>query len=198
VELGTRAEGSPDVAFEQGRWNRMAALLEVPQEGVEHGRRGEASFHAIALGWRRVLEGRAERIQRALAPAEEFDLAKLSGLHPTRRFEQAAEGAEADWTHRLEDVDLAHQRLQDGADPAQPLEALSVIGRNQMSVQQIELVQQLPKPELVDLVDRDEEGLVVFDGGGAGALELQQRFELKVGCVRQPSDLLCLRTLPRS
>ena len=64
--------------------------------------------------------------------------------------------------HRLEDVELRHQGLQDGEDSLQRVKRVRRVVGRQARLQVIELVQHHLEPELVDLVDDDEERLVVL------------------------------------
>src|SRR5688500_13279428 len=92
----------------------------------------------------------------------EFDLPELIRLEPACGLETGTKRPKLERGHRLEDVELRHQHLQDGQDALQRvLRAVRVVGREQLPYT-IELVQQFLEPQLVDLVNDDEEQLVVF------------------------------------
>ena len=108
----------------------------------------------------------------------ELDLAELVGLKTARRLEPLAEREELERRHRLEDVQLRDHDFQDGQDPLQRvLRAVRFVVFEQLA-DAIELVQQLLEPELVDLVDDDEEQLVVLRPLRARLLQRQQLVDL--------------------
>ena len=62
--------------------------------------------------------------RRALAqPEDRLDLTELGALEPGRRLEPVAERLELERGHRLEDVDLGDEGLEDLQDPVQQVEA---------------------------------------------------------------------------
>ena len=113
----------------------------------------------------------------------ELELAELIRLEAAGLLEPLAERLELERGHRLEDVELRDQDLQDGEDALQRvLGAVGVVGVEQRT-DAVELVEDFLEPELVDLVDDDEEQLVVFRSVGAGLLQRQQLIDLQVGVV---------------
>src|SRR5690606_9168383 len=96
-----------------------------------------------------------------LPPERELERAELEGLEPAAGLEAVAEREELERRHGLEHVDLRDQHLEDGEHALERVQgARGVIGREQV-LEVIQLVQDLPEPQLVDLVDDDEEHLVV-------------------------------------
>ena len=62
--------------------------------------------------------------------------------------------------------------------------AVADVAGLQRALQPVELVQQLLEPELVDLVDDDEEHLVVLGPVGQRRLQLEQLVDAQVGACR--------------
>jgi len=91
-----------------------------------------------------------------------LDLAELGGLEPRRRFEPVPERGELERGHRLEDVDLGDERLEDLQDAVEQVEGPVGICRLQGPLDLRQLVEQLLEPQLIDLVDHDEQQLVVL------------------------------------
>ncbi len=124
------------------------------------------------------------------AAEHDLELAKLRRLEARGSLQEAAERQERDGAHRLQDVDLRDLDLEDGEDPLQrgvdrrQLVALEAVA------QMVELVQHLLEPELVDLVDDDEEHLVVLRPAGLGALAGEQLVELQVVRVSERQGTL--------
>ena len=85
--------------------------------------------------------------------------------------EAVAERQELERRHRLEDVDLGDQHLEDREDALEGVErARAVVGAQQL-LEIVELVQHLLEPQLVHLVHDDEQRFVVL---GTGTLQRQQ------------------------
>ena len=61
-----------------------------------------------------------------------------------------------------------------------------------MSLYFVKLMQQLLKPELVRLMDDDEQRLVVFRRAGAGFLKRQQLLQVQITSVRKRRHVLML------
>jgi hypothetical protein len=91
-----------------------------------------------------------------------LDLPKLRRLEPRRRLEPVAERGELERGHRLEDVDLGDQRLEDLQDPVEQMEGRIGVARLEHPLDFGELVEELLEPQLVHLMDDDEEQLVVL------------------------------------
>ena len=121
-----------------------------------------------------------DRLSR-LAAEHELQLPELVRLESARRGQPVAERQELERRHRLEDVDLRDQHLEDGQDPLQRVLRPRPLVLAQQRHDPIELVQQLLEPELVDLVNDDEEDLVVFVG--AWLLQLEELVDLQIAAV---------------
>ena len=120
----------------------------------------------------------AARPGAALA-REPLDLAELARLEAGRGRERVAELQEALGAHRLEHVELVEQQPLDRDDAAQPRRGDVRAAVGELVARRGQLVQDQLEPELVGLVDDDEQQLVV----GAGrdrALELQQVVDQQV------------------
>ena len=91
-----------------------------------------------------------------------LELAELGRLESARGLQPIAKAGVLDRGERLQHVELADDRLEDRPDPAQRVDRLRTITVNQgvLSVQRL-LDQQL-EPQLVDLVDDDEQQLVML------------------------------------
>ena len=139
-----------------------------------------------------------------LGAGDELELAELHRLEAAGRREPLAELQEVLRGHRLQHVDLLDQRALDDVHPLQqvlgPPQAAAALTRAAAGPAEhrlasgLDLVQELLEPQLVDLVDRDEEQLVVRGRGavsaGLAALRVEQLGELEVGAVGQLRALL--------
>src|SRR5205823_13708757 len=86
---------------------------------------------------------------------------------------------------RLEDVDLADERLEDGAAALEGGNGSVEVALPQVLADLLHLVQQELEPQLVDLVDDDEEHLIVLDRLRQRLLQGEQLIELEIGRVGQ-------------
>ena len=158
----------------------MALAFEVVEERQPQRRLVQAHGEggASAAGGREAID------RGATALAEhEFELAELVRLEAAGLLEPLAERLELERGHRLEDVELRDQHLQDGEDALQGvLGAGGVVGVEQHA-DAVELVEDFLEPQLVDLVDDDEEQLVMFRSVGARLLQGQQLIDFQVGVV---------------
>jgi hypothetical protein len=131
--------------------------------------------------------GRARRCP----PATQYrlQLPELRGLEAARRVEAGPERGELAWGHGFQHVDLRDDDLEDGQRPAQGVQHLRRAALGQPALQRAQLVQQLLEPQLVDLVDDDEQHLVVLVRPRAlGAEHLVQR---QIGAVGQRGMDFC-------
>src|SRR2546427_5524342 len=142
----------------------------IPQRGLPKPR-----LHALAV--RTALWVPLERRPTFFAE-HEFDLAKLMGLKAAPRFEPIAEREEVERRHRLEHIDLRDQRLQDRQNPLERRRGKRRVIAAQHALQEVELVQDFLEPQLIDLVDDDEQSLVMLERTGPRVLEREQLFEL--------------------
>ena len=121
----------------------------------------------------------------ALVAEQELQLAELLRLEPGGGFEPAAEGEERHRRHRLKDVDLRHQGLEDHPHPLEGGDGGEQISGREVPGDLAELVQEQLEPELVDLVDDDEQRLVVLGRAGLRLLQIEEPVELQVAGVGQ-------------
>src|SRR2546425_5884577 len=176
-----RLDRQRHVATEQRRWHFVAVGAEVMQERIPQRRLRKPCLHALAV--RTALRIPLERRPAFLAEYE-FDLAKLMGLETASRLEPIPKREKVKRRHLLEHVDLRDQRFQNRQDA---LERCSgerrVVGAQQL-LEIIQLVQHFLEPQLIDLVDDDEQGLVMLERTRTWLLEREQLFELQVTRVR--------------
>ena len=114
----------------------------------------------------------------------ELNLAELIGLKAARRLEPLAEREELERRHGLEDVQLRDHDLQDRQDPFQRVLRTVRFVAFEPLTNAVELVQQLLEPELVDLMDDDEEELVVLRSCRSRLLQREQLVDLQVARIR--------------
>ena len=116
-------------------------------------------------------------------PAGEFELAKLHRLKAARRIEVIAELVELLRRHRLENIDLLLEQPLNGMDPTKVLAYAKKVVAIEGLHRRIGFMQQLLEPQLVDLVDDDEEHLVVMLRLRERVLERQQLVDFEIGTV---------------
>ena len=156
-------------------------MRQVTQERVPHGR---LLITPLQRGPRAAPLWKAAKGCSRLHAEQELDLPELVGLKTARRFEPLAEGEEFERRHRLEDVQLRDHDLEDGQDPLQRvLRAMRFLVVKELA-NAVEFVQQLLEPELVHLMDDDEQQLVVLRPLRARLLQRQQLVDLQVAGIR--------------
>src|SRR5213083_1342233 len=139
------------------------------------------AYPAPAPGF--ALPGIALERRRLLEAEHELDLPELERLEPAPGLETGAEREELERRHGLEHVDLGHHHLEDGEHALEGREGARGVPAEEQRFQVVELVEQLLEPQLVDLVDDDEKGLVVLRAVGERLLEREQLVELEVAGV---------------
>jgi hypothetical protein len=131
---------------------------------------------------------------RVLRPGQELELPELHRLEAAGRGQRLAELQEVLRGHRLQDVELVQEDPLHDVHPRQqvlrPPQPLGVPVEHRVACG-AGLVQQLLEPQLVDLVDGDEQQLVVR--AGLEPLRRQQLREREVGAVGQPRPVLAER-----
>src|SRR5258707_673663 len=113
----------------------------------------------------------------------ELNLAKLPGLKPRCCLQPVAKTRKRRWRHRFENVDLCHKYFHDGAHTLERVDRSSELAGGKISLYFVKLMQQLLKPELVRLMDDDEQRLIVFRRPGARLLKREQLLQIKIACV---------------
>ncbi len=121
-----------------------------------------------------------------------LDHPELHALEPRRRHEQVAEVEEVERRHRLQHVDLVQQQALDLGDAVQVADGAQHVAIGDDAGEDVddgvELVEDLLEPQLVRLVDDDEQQLVVGVAAVLVAdrlLARQQPIELQVVVVVQ-------------
>src|SRR5947208_5251533 len=116
----------------------------------------------------------------SLFAENELDLAKLMRLKAAARLQPVTKRQEVEGRDRLEHIDLRDQGLENRQNALERGRGQRrVVGPEQL-LQVIELVQHFLEPQLVDLMDDDEEGLVMLELAGTGRLERQELVELQI------------------
>jgi hypothetical protein len=110
-------------------------------------------------------------------------LAELIRLKPAGRFEPLAERQELERRHRLENIELRDEHFEDRQNPLQRVVHAMRLASFQQPPRVIQLVQHFLEPQLVDLVNDDEQQFVVFGSGGPGMLEREELVEAQVAAV---------------
>ena len=92
----------------------------------------------------------------------EFDLAELSRLEATRVCEEGTKACELCRGHGFKNVNLSDQRFEDLQYTLQVMTCPADFAFIQLGDDEVEFMEQLLEPELVDLVNDNKEGLVVL------------------------------------
>jgi diguanylate cyclase (GGDEF)-like protein len=164
-----------DVAVAHVRGHVVTLPGQVGQERVEHRRPGHRGRDARPFRAAR----RVRREHHPLPPPQHrFQLAELRGLEAARGAERVPEPGELGRRHGLQHVQLRHHDLQDGQRPPQRAHGVRRLAGLELGLELAQLVQQLLEPQLVDLVDDDEQHLVVL--GRPGLLRREQPVEPQV------------------
>src|SRR5262245_70394 len=154
LDLRRRLDHRRHVAIQVGVGHGVAFPCEVAKERIPKRRLAVAALERdtrAAAFWKPL-----DRRPR-LDAEHEFDLPELIRLKPARRVEPLAEAEELERRHCLENVELRDHHFEDRQDPLQRvLRAMRLVLFEQMA-DAIELVQQLLEPQLIDLMDHDEE-----------------------------------------
>jgi len=119
----------------------------------------------------------------ALEPQHELELTELVRLEAAALLQPLAERQELERGHGFEHVDLGDDHLEDGQDPLERVLRAWQVLASQQPLEVIELVQELLEPQLVHLVDDDEQRLVVLRSLGERLLEFQELVELEVAGI---------------
>src|ERR1700691_2740072 len=125
--------------------------------------------------------------------AQEFDLSKLLGLKTTRRIQFAAKSEKVRRQHGFENGELLHQYAHDfGAAAKQTRGLVNAIARSRIGARGakvgnhgVEIVQQLLEPELVSLMNDNEQQFIVMWRGRDRVMERQQFRDAKIGAIGQ-------------
>src|SRR5687768_1463634 len=119
----------------------------------------------------------------ALGPEDELDLPELIRLESARRLEPRAKRQELERRHGLEDVELCDEHLEDGEDALERVLRPVRVIRGEQLAHAIELVEQLLEPELVHLMDDDEQQFVVFRSVRPRLLQREEVVDAQIAAV---------------
>jgi len=184
--LGHLEQRSVPVAVEEHVYELGIAVVREQREiAVPQRRLAEATLEPglLVRGGVHTLE-----VARILQARQELDLPVLHRLETARGLELRPEREEVLRGHRLEHVDLFdEQALDDTHSPKQVTDTWDLACQHRVACR-LELEEQLLEPELVDLMDGDEQQLVV--GLGAAPLGRQQGLQSEVGAVVEPATFL--------
>ena len=114
---------------------------------------------------------------------DRFDFAKLSGLEAARLIKAVAERIELQRGHGLEDVDLAHEDLEDGANSTKRRKRCECVAGFEQGLGPGEFVEERREPQLVGLMDDDEEQFVVFWSDRPSFLKFEEFIDLQIAAV---------------
>src|SRR4026207_1125883 len=98
----------------------------------------------------------------AFVSEQKFQLPKLDRLKYLCRPQQGTKTRKGRWRHCLEDIHLCHQRLHDGSSALEGMNRAEEIACGKILFNFFKLMQQLLEPELIGLVNDDEEHFIVF------------------------------------
>src|SRR5262249_47383375 len=99
--------------------------------------------------------------------------------------EAVAEGGEGHRRHRLQDVELADERLHDRAEALEGVDRAEGVASAEVRLGLLDFVEHLLEPKLEDLGDDDEQHLVVLGRGRARLLEVEQALDVEIAGVRE-------------
>ena len=180
LQLRRRLHRRDHVAGEQRRRHAVFLARQIPQKAIPQRRLVIAALerHARAAALRKALD-------RLLGfhAEQEFDLPELIGLKPARRFQPQPEAEELERRHGFQDVELRDHHLENRQDPLERVLRLVRLIVFEQPPHAIEFVQQLLEPQLVDLVDDDEQHFVVFGPLRTRLLQRQQLVDLQIAAV---------------
>src|SRR5271156_6284938 len=124
---------------------------------------------------------------------QEFDLSKLLRLKTAGRIQLSAKGEKVRRKHRFQDGELFHQDAHDFcAASKQACGFINTIARRRISARgakvgndRVQIVQQFLEPELVGLMNDDEQQFVVMYWRGDRVMKREQLRDAKIGAIRQ-------------
>src|SRR5436190_9123723 len=182
LHVRRRLDRGANIARQLRRRHLVPFARKIAKESVPERRFAEPAFQrgAGAARFRKALD-RALRLQ----PEQELDLPELVRLKAAGRVQPLAKTEELERRHGLEDIELRHHHLENGENALERvLRAVRLVALEQPA-DAIEFVQQLLEPQLVDLVNDDEQHLVVLRSGRARLLQRQELVDLQVTRVSE-------------
>ena len=163
LQLARRLDPPGHVALELVGRHGVALALQALEEGIPHG--GLVVALSEPFQGRLVLRVAGDG-PLALGAQRELELAELMGLEAAGFLEPLPESEELDRRHRLQDVQLRDEHLQDREDPLHRVLCPRQVVRPEELHDVIDLVKHFLEPELVDLMDDDEQHLIVLRAVG--------------------------------
>ena len=148
-----------DVAVPDLRRHVVALVGQVADEGVEQGRPRHRRRDPLAF---RATRGYCATIIRSRRPRTASSSRNCADSNPLELPSQSRKLVNWVRRHGLEHVELRHHDLQDGQRPLERAHGVRGGAALELGLQLAELVQQLLEPQLVDLVNDDEQHLVVL------------------------------------
>src|SRR5881396_2073851 len=165
LHLGRRLVDLGVVTVQQGFRYSVFVDREIMKEGIPHRRLLESVLHSLSA---EISRG------QSLLAQNELDFPELVRLKAAARLEPVAKGEKIERRDRLEYVNLCNECLEDGEDALQRRGCERRVVRAQQLLQVVELVQHFLEPQLVDLMDDDEERLVMFELTRARSLKREE------------------------
>ncbi len=180
LHVGIRLRRQRGVARQLGRWNGIPLPRQIVKKAVPHRGLPIPTFQGEPAS---AAVGEPGDRRGTLCAEQELELSELVRLKSARRFKPGAERQELERRHRFEDVQLGDQYLEDGEDPLQRMPHAMRLVASKQRRDVIEFVQQLLEPQLVHLVDDDEQQLVVLWRTRSRLLQREQRIDVQVALV---------------
>src|SRR5439155_19532437 len=118
--------------------------------------------------------------RRAFVYEHKLNILQLHRLKSRWGLETIAETRERRRRHRLENVHLRHQHLHNCPYPLERMNRPEELARGELSPYFLELMEQLLEPQLVGLMNDDEEHLVVLGGRGTWLLKREQLLQIEI------------------
>src|SRR6266481_8554814 len=116
----------------------------------------------------------------ALVSQRKFDFSKLHRLKSRCSLEPVPKTRERRRRHRFENIYLGDQDLHDCAHTFECVNRAEKIARGKISLYLFELMQQLLEPQLVRLMNDDEENLIMLRRTRAWLLKCEQLLKVKI------------------
>ena len=175
--------------------DELLACQQPLSDGPEHDEMLFIVIHQVYELWFKVLLHELERLQDRLEIGD-----RGSALMTMKRILTILKTIVAqidvlERRHRLEHVDLGDDRLQDREDPLHRHERRTAVADLQPVLEPPELVQEHLEPELVHLVDDDEEQLVVLGPLRQRLLGREEVVQVQVRRVGERRVLLHARNI---
>src|ERR1051326_577392 len=126
----------------------------------------------------------------AFVTENEFHLAKLHRLKSGRGLEPVTKAGETRRRHGFENIDLRDQHFHDRADPFKRVDCAEEIAAREIAIYFREFMKQLLEPELVGLMNDDEEHFVVLRRNGTRFLQGEKVFQVEVTRVSEQRHVL--------